>query len=122
MEREAYAIYAVITAAIVPTARDREGFFKSPDIAIPDSIPVVAGKKRAKAAQKVMDVFVEAVASVSGTRELPPMNTEIMAAITMQKINPWVLRAKSTGKRATTARPANVQISRDIKEIWGTNS
>ena len=112
----------MITAPSVPIAKEREGVFKSPDIAIPDSIPVVAGKKRANAAQNVTASKEGSTLTVSGIFELLPKKTETIETTTIQKITPWVFRAKSTGNDETSASPARVQISRNVRESWGISS
>ena len=84
-----YTAKPVTTANMVPRGRDFAGFFRSPDIAIPASIPVTAGKNTANTVQK--GTFNTAVVSLlettDSTLEGSPIKKEISDAKINRKIN-----------------------------------
>ena len=99
-----------------PIAIERDGVLRSPDIAVPDSIPVAAGKNSAKAPQKAKVSVLGKGVMVSGIWAPPPIKTEMMATKTMTKIKPWAFTAKSTGRSEIRSSPLSVQISIRVRE------
>ena len=84
-----------MTDARVPKGNERLGFFKSPDIDMPVSIPVVAGKNIEKARKKERGVTTSTGVTVMGIICWLPRKMEKMAADKMKKMSICVRMANA---------------------------
>src|SRR3989338_4812707 len=109
-------------AANVPIDKEREGFLKSPDIDIPLSIPVIAGKNMENAIQNEKGI----ISAVEGSKWLGigplPQKIADIEVNKLIKINNWVFNAKSVEIYEIITSVVNVPAFKAQNGISGKNS
>src|SRR5680860_278847 len=104
----------------VPRGMDFEGFFRSPDIFIPDIIPVTAGKNTAKTTQKSSELrsaapHISMVVSSMG----PPKNRDSKDSTIPNMMKYWARIATLADMVAKVATPTVVTRPTVIKSREG---